>query len=103
MDYTKIHSSKSRGSFWLIGALAILTALATFAFPYISGKFTPRNRQEEVAARDAQVMPFDQEQTLPGRSQIAVTRYHRAANSRTSRQRARNTACTSSKSRERIS
>lgn len=64
MEPTNFYSFKTQRSLWLIGAFAILTALVTFVFLYVTGKFAPRSRQEEVALRGAQVMPFDLEQTL---------------------------------------
>ena len=64
MELKNIHSSKNRKGFWLIGGLVIVTAIAALAFVYVTGVLTPRSRQEEVALRGAQVMPFDLEQTL---------------------------------------
>jgi len=64
MELKNIHSSNKRRSFWVVGGLAILTATVALAFLYITGVFAPRSRQEEIAARGAQVMPFDLEQTL---------------------------------------
>jgi len=64
MELKNIHSSKNRKGFWLIGGLVIVTAIAALAFVYVTGVLTPRSRQEEVALRGAEVMPFDLEQTL---------------------------------------
>lgn len=64
MERTNIHSSNKRRSFWLIGGLVIVTAIAALVFVYVTGVLTPPSRQEEVAARGVQVMPFDLEQTL---------------------------------------
>ena len=64
MEPTNFYSFKRQRSFWLIGGLVIVTAIAALAFVYVTGVLTPRSRQEEVALRGAQVMPFDLEQTL---------------------------------------
>ena len=64
MELKNIPSSNRRRSFWLIGALATLTVAVVLVVFYVTGAFAPRNRQDEVAARGAQVMPFDLEQTL---------------------------------------
>lgn len=54
----------SRKFEWLIGALATLTVAVVLVVFYVTGAFAPRSREEEVAARGAQVMPFDLEQAL---------------------------------------
>ena len=64
MEPTNFYSFKRQRSFWLIGGLVIVTAIAALAFVYVTGVLTPRSRQEEVALRGAEVMPFDLEQTL---------------------------------------
>lgn len=64
MKLENTHSSKDRKSFWLIGGVVIVTAIAALVSVYVTGEVTPPGRQEEVAARGAQVMPFDLEQTL---------------------------------------
>ncbi len=56
--------SKSLPKTTLLIALAIvLTGTITIGILYRSGMLTARSRQAEVAARSAQVMPFDLEQT----------------------------------------
>src|SRR3990172_10044280 len=64
MEPTNFYSFKRQRSFWLIGGLVIVTAIAALAFVYVTGVLTPRSRQEEVALRGAQVMPFDLDQTV---------------------------------------
>jgi len=47
----------------LIALAIVLTGTITIGILYRSGMLTARSRQAEVAARSAQVMPFDLEQT----------------------------------------
>jgi hypothetical protein len=47
----------------LIALAAVLAAIVTIGILYRSGMLGGRSRQAEVAARGAQVMPFDLEQT----------------------------------------
>jgi hypothetical protein len=47
----------------LVAGTVVLAVMVVLAFLYSRGVFTPRSRQAEVAARGAQVMPFDLEQT----------------------------------------
>ena len=64
MEFMNVPSSRRPKSFRVIGGIAIVTAVAALVLLYFMGVLTPRNRQEEVAARGAQVMPFDLEETL---------------------------------------
>lgn len=63
MELLNDHSPKRQRSFWVIVGLATLTAIAALIFLYVTGVFTSRSRQGEVAERGAKVMPFDLEQT----------------------------------------
>lgn len=63
MEPANIYSSNRRRNFWLVGGFATLTIIGALFF-YATGTFTTHNRHEEVAARGAQVMPFDLKQTL---------------------------------------
>lgn len=63
MELANIYSSNRRRNFWLAGGFATLTVIGTLLL-YATGIFTTQNRQEEVAARGATVMPFDLEKTV---------------------------------------
>lgn len=63
MELANIYSSNRRRSFWLAGGFATLTVIGALLL-YATGIFTSQNRQEEVAARGATVMPFDLEKTV---------------------------------------
>jgi hypothetical protein len=58
-----MHLSKQGRTFWLSVALVTLTAIGTLLF-YATGILTTPNRHEDIAARGAQVMPFDLEKTV---------------------------------------
>jgi len=60
---SNMHLSKQGRTFWLSVALVTLTAIGTLLF-YATGILTTPNRHEDIAARGAQVMPFDLEKTV---------------------------------------
>ena len=63
MELANLYPSNRRRNFWLAGGFATLTVVSAFLF-YATGIFTTHNRHEVVAARGAQVMPFDLEKTV---------------------------------------
>jgi hypothetical protein len=63
MEPANIYSSNRRRNFWLAGGFATLTIIGALLL-YTTGIFTTHNRHEEVAARGAEVMPFDLEKTV---------------------------------------
>lgn len=63
MTTPDIRPNTARRTVLLVMVTAVLTIIATFGALYGTGALQLHNRQAEVAARGAQVMPFDLEQT----------------------------------------
>ena len=62
MELTQRHSDRGRKTF-LVAAIAVVLAVMAGLALLNLGAPAPLNRQDEVAARGAQVMPFNLEQT----------------------------------------
>jgi hypothetical protein len=63
VDRHSVDSKNARKTIVFVAAGAVLILSATLMVFYSSGLFTSHSRQEEIAARGVQVMPFDLEQT----------------------------------------